>query len=180
VQFTAEFFYDFESLHVWRIYRTLIRAVDTGRVTVHLDWSGFAGKDLDPTSGAGRGLAASEVIHRENPAVHERFIYAMMQLGFQDGEDLGADKTLAIAAKFAGIEATWLIGRAGRVGADLLGESTHRARELGVVGVPTAIRHGSPVLIKTSPAADSGDPVERVELMDRMLRDDGIWSMAKP
>ncbi len=54
------------------------------------------------------------------------------------------------------------------------------ARELGVSKVPTIVRQGPPVYIKTTGAAAYGDPVARLELVNSMLNDDGMWEMSKP
>lgn len=182
MEFSGQVFYDFESKHVWRIYQTVVRAADTGQVTLQLDWRGFAGDESVPDhiDGSLRGLAAAEAVRQESQEAHRRFVYAMMTLVFQDREDAGADKTLAIAARFAGLDADRVRVRALAPGRELLGESTSFARDLGVVGVPTIVRHGPPVFITTSGAANSGDPVARVELLDRMLNDDGIWTLTKP
>jgi len=182
MEFSGQVFFDFQSKHVWRIYQTAIRAADTGRVTLALDWRGFAGDEsaASDLAGSRRGLAAAAAVRQGSPDASARFIYAMMNLVFQDREDPGADKTLAVAARFAGLDATRVRARAMVPGLALLNESTSFARELGVVGVPTIVRDGPPILITTSGAANSGDPVARIELLDRMLRDDGIWSLTKP
>jgi hypothetical protein len=51
---------------------------------------------------------------------------------------------------------------------------------LGVARVPTIVRQGPPVYVKTTGAANFGDSVARLELINRMLDDDGIWEMSKP
>jgi hypothetical protein len=62
----------------------------------------------------------------------------------------------------------------------LLVASTEAARKLGVSDVPTVVATGPPVHIKMTHAANYGNAVRRLELINRMLGDDGIWSLTKP
>ena len=103
-----------------------------------------------------------------------------MTLAFQEKDKPGESRTLAVAARVAGIDADDVITRAIDPGLDLVEAATTEARDRGVTGVPTIVRDGPPVYIKTTGAANHGDAVARLELINGMLDDDGIWSMSKP
>lgn len=62
----------------------------------------------------------------------------------------------------------------------LLAEAVSEAVELGVEGVPSLYRQGSPLRIETTEAISSGSSRQRLELIDGMLEDDGLWLLAKP
>jgi hypothetical protein len=180
MHFTGTVFFDFDSYDVWRIHTVLLKASQDNSVTVDVEWRAFTDEDLGSGSEAVRALAACEVVRTASPEQHERFVRAMLTLAFQERDDPGAAKTLAVAAKVAGMEADEVLSAIDEPGMRLLAASIASARERGVGGVPTIERHGPPVLIRTSGAASYGDAVARLRLLDHMLRDDGIWVMLKP
>jgi hypothetical protein len=180
MHFTGTVLFDFSSYDVWRIYTVLLKASQDRTVTVDVEWRAFTTEDLAGRSDAARGLAACEAVRVAFPEHHEKFVRALLTLVFQERDKPGADKTLAVAAKVAGIEAVEIRSRVDDVGWELLAGSVESARERGVTGVPTIERQGPPVLVKTTGAANYGNAVARLQLIDRMIREDGIWSMSKP
>ena len=187
MEFTGRIFYSFETYDVWRVYSTALKASQVKGVSIHLEWQEFLVDDLEPDSEIHRkmhrkkkALAACAAVRESHPESHQRFVQALMTLSYQEKDDPGDDTTLAVAAQVAGIDGDKVIARAVDPGLHLLREATDQARELGVRNVPTIIRSGPPVYIKTTGAANYGNPVARLELINRMLSDDGIWILSKP
>jgi hypothetical protein len=180
MHFTGTVFFDFSTHDVWRLYTVLLRASQDRSVAVDVEWRGFTTEDLESGSNAVRGLAACEAVWESFPEQHDRFVRALLTLVFQDRDEPGTDKTLAVAAKVAGLEAADVLTRVDVPGMQLLASGIESARERGVGDVPTIERQGPPVLIKTNGAASYGDAVARLQLIDQMMRDDGIWVMSKP
>ncbi len=183
MDFTGQIFYSFETYDVWRIYSTMLKASQTKGVNIHVDWQEFLVDEVD-TDGRipskARALAACAAVRESHADQHQRFVLALMTLGYHEKDDPGTDTTLAVAAHVAGIPADEVISRAIDPGFDLLREASAQARVLGVTNVPTMIRQGPPVYIKTTSAANYGSAVRRLELINRMLDDDGIWTLSKP
>ena len=180
MHFTGRIYFDFVTKDVWRVYTMLVRAAQAREVTIDADWRPFLVESEDAVEDpAVRGLAACEAVRREHPDEFLKFTGAMLTMVFQDRDDPGSDKTLMVAARVAGLDGVD-VSTIANSGLDPLKEASDAARERGVTAVPTIERHGPPVLIKTTGAANHGDQGLRLELIDRMLDDDGIWSMTKP
>ena len=184
MNFTGRIFYSFETYDVWRIYTTALKASQTEGVTVSLEWEEFLVDDVEPDTlripAKTRALAACAAVRESHPAQHQRFVQALLTLVYQEKDHPGKEQTLAVAAHVAGIDGAEVIARVIDPGLGLLREATAKARELGVSNVPTIVRDGPPVYIKTTGAANSGNSVARLDLLNRMLNDDGIWMLAKP
>lgn len=184
MDFTGRIFYSFETYDVWRVYATALKASQTRGVTVHLEWEEFLVDDIESDAprvpAKIRALAACAAVRASHPEQHQRFVQALLTLVYQEKDHPGKDQTLAVAAHVAGIDGAEVIARAVDPGLDLLREATSKARELGVANVPTIVRNGPPVYIKTTGAANYGNAVARLDLVNRMLNDDGIWTLAKP
>jgi predicted DsbA family dithiol-disulfide isomerase len=181
--FTGRLFFNFDSYDVWRIYTTMVKASQEREVAVEIDWRPFLVEDLDSEAelpSHSRGLAACEAVRGSHPEQYGRFVGAMLTMAYQEKDDPGADKTLAVAAQVAGIDRDAVAGRVIKPGLSLLEKATAAARERGVSDVPTIERQGPPVYIKTTGAANYGNAVERLDLINRMLDEDGIWTLAKP
>jgi len=183
MDFTGRIHFDFEGYDVWRVYTTILRASEKKGVTIGLEWRAFLIEDLDRTGNIpsrARALGAYEAVREAHPDVQGRFLQALLTLAFQEKDKPGESRTLAVAARVAGLDADDVIARAIDPGLDLVEAATAAARDRGVTGVPTIVRDGPPVYIKTTGAANYGDAVARLELINGMLDDDGIWSMSKP
>ena len=183
MQFTGRLYFDFDTYDVWRIYTTMVKAAQLPDVVVDVELRPFLVEDLDSDaaiSSQTRGLAACEAVRASHPDQYPRFAGALLTMAYQEKDEPGQDKTLAVAARVAGIEATPILAQAIEPGVALLEGATAAARERGVTDVPTIERQGPPIYIKTTGAANYGDVVGRLELINRMLNDDGIWTLAKP
>ena len=180
MHFTGTVFFDFDSYDVWRIYTVLLKASQDRSVPVDVEWRAFTTEDLAGGSDAVRGLAACEAVRVAFPEHHERFVRALLTLAYQERDKPGAEQTLAVAAKVVGIDRAEVVSRVDEPGMALLAAGIESARERGVTGVPTIERQGPPVLIRTNGAANYGNAVARLRLIDDMMRDDGIWVMSKP
>ncbi len=183
MDFTGRIHFNLKSFDVWRVYSTIARASQASGVTIGLEWCAFLTEDLDRTQQVPahiKALGAYEAVRELRPDAHGRFLQALFTLTFEDKDNPGESKTLAVAARVAGIDADEVIARAIDPGLDLVEAATAEARERGVTRVPTIVRDGPPVYIKTTGAANYGDPVARLELINGMLDDDGIWSLSKP
>ena len=152
-------------------------------MSVGLEWEEFLVTEPESDeriSSKTKALATCAAVREVYPAEQQRFALALLTLCYQEKDDPGKDLTLAVAARVAGIDADTVIERTVDPGLTLLRQSTEAARELGVINVPTIVRDGPPVYIKTTGAANYGDPVARLELLHRMINDDGIWTLSKP
>lgn len=183
MNFTGRIFFDFESFDVWRIYETALKASRDASVSVTVTWEEFLTTDVDRDKRIAprvRALAACAAVRDAHPDAWQRFNQALLTLIFQEKDDPREDTTLAVAARVAGIDTDDVIARALDPGLDLLLASSEAARKLGVTDVPSIVSNGPPVLVRTTAAANYGNAVYRLDLINRMLRDDGIWSMTKP
>jgi predicted DsbA family dithiol-disulfide isomerase len=183
MDFTGRIFFDFESFDVWRIYQTALKASRDATVSVNVTWEEFLVKDIDRETripSKVRALGACAAVRDAHPEAWQRFNLTLLTLIFQEKDDPRKDATLAVAANVAGIDPDEVIARAIDPGLELLIASTDAARKLGVSDVPAVVSNGPPVHIKTTAAANYGNSVYRLDLINRMLRDDGIWSLTKP
>lgn len=183
MEFTGEIYYDFESIDVWRVYSTLVRAASGGKVNVAVEWRELPGPHVDiaePPTGKTRLLAACAVVAKTAPQSHQRFVQALLTLVYEQKDDPDKETTLLVAARVAGLDGSTLSAEVEASGLELLVDARSQAEEKGVLVVPTIVRHGPPVHVKTTDAANRGNAVARVELLNRMLDDDGVWALTKP
>ncbi len=183
MEFTGRIFFNFETFDVWRIYSTLLNASRDRSVSVAVTWEEFLVDDLDPGGripAKTRALGACAAVRRAHPDQHQRFAQALLHLIYEEKDDPKKDSTLAVAARVAGLDGDEVVATAIDPGIELLVATSEQARELGVHDVPTIVGDGPPLYIKTTGAANYGSAVLRLELINRMLHDDGIWTMAKP
>ncbi len=182
MEFSGRVYFDFASNDVWRLYRLLERAGEQG-VVLDIDWRGFAvggvGNRTLMTPGV-RALACYEAARIEAPDRHRRFLAALLALIHKEGDDLGDESTLRIAATVAGIDADPLLAAGAGAGFDALGAETGTATMRGVRGVPSIVRHGPVLQIRTTEAITRGDARARIGLLEAVLEDDGIWELKKP
>lgn len=184
MHFTGDIYFNFDTYDVWRLYTFLLRGSQANQVTVSVEWrpfliddAGLAATSADPPI---LPLAACEVVRHDHPAEYDKYVRSLLTMAYQEKDNPGSKKILAVAARVAGVDADEVIKAAGERGGGLLRETTAAARALGVARVPTIVRQGPPVYIKTNAAANYGDPVARLDLIDRMINDDGMWELAKP
>ncbi|MCP3996317.1 MAG: hypothetical protein GY722_14855 [bacterium] len=183
MDFTGSIYFDFDSFDVWRLYSTALKASRDANVTVDVTWEEFLVGELDPearVAGKTRALAACAAVRAAYPQQHQHFAQALLTMIYQEKDDPKKDLTYAVAAKVAGIDGAEVISQTMDPGIDLLIAGSAAARKIGVTDVPTLVRNGPPLLIKTTGAANYGSPVLRLDLINRMVNDDGIWSLTKP
>lgn len=184
MHFTGDIYFNFDTYDVWRIYNVLLRSSQTGRVAISVEWRPFLADDADDAAANDRlrvlPLAACEVVRHDHPFEYDKYVRALLTMAYQEKDNPGSNKILAVAAHVAGVSAAEVIEVAAERGVDLLRETTEAARALGVTKVPTIVRQGPPVYVKSNAAANYGDAVARLELIDRMINDDGMWELSKP
>ncbi|MDJ0664078.1 MAG: hypothetical protein QNJ75_05925 [Acidimicrobiia bacterium] len=183
MDFIGQIFIDFATPDVWRLYSTALNAAKDRSVHVNVTWEEFLTEDIDPDGVIPpriRLLGACAAVRDAHPDSHQRFVRALLTLVFQEKDDPKKDTTLAVAARVAGLDGDEVIARAVDPGLGLLRAWSAAARERGVDAVPTIISSGPPLHVKLTGAANYGSPVMRLDLIARILRDDGIWEMTKP
>jgi len=183
MDFTGRIFFNFDNFDVWRIYSTLLKASQQREFGANVTWEEFLVDEIDPEarlSPKNRVLAACAAVRSAHPESHQRFVQALLTMIYQERDDPKKDTTLAVAARVAGIDGDEVIAGAIDPGLRLLIESSEVARDLGVADVPTIVRNGPALHIKTTGAINYGNAVTHLDLIDRMLRDDGVWEMTKP
>jgi predicted DsbA family dithiol-disulfide isomerase len=177
MEFSGRIYFDFVSPDVFRLYRLLTEARREGGA-VAVEWRAFTTSEdgLDRPA-----LAASELVRDSVPARHVKFVRTMLATVHLEGSDPSDPTTVAVAATAAGVGPEVVSeSEISAAGAPLLAATVAEAVELGVADVPTIYRHGPVVQIRTTPAVLSGAALARLELIDRMLEDDGIWELTKP
>ncbi|NNF62792.1 MAG: hypothetical protein HKN07_00910 [Acidimicrobiia bacterium] len=175
MRFDGRLYFDFSCPDVWRFYRFLVAAVADGAV-LGLDWEPYIRRDDNRTS-----LLAHVAIRRTHPEKSGAFVQAMLMAVHERNEPHDSFETIKGAAVAAGIDAEWLAeAMAAADAADALDAGQTEAVELGVTGTPTLYRNGPVLYVEVSGAAPTGDVLDRLRLLDRVLTDDGLWVLRKP
>lgn len=183
MEFTGTIYYNFESIDVWRIYSILLRASSQAQVKVDVSWAELPGQGWlpdEPMDGRTRLLASCAAVAKDAPEKHQRFVQALLTLVFEQKDDPDKETTLLVAAKVAGLEGSALLLTPKELGQAALLECRSRAEEQGIVAAPSIVRHGPPLHIRTTGALGQSNPIATIELLNRMLDDDGIWALSKP
>jgi hypothetical protein len=180
VDFAGTVYFDFEDADSWRLFSLFTRAATEG-VRLELDWVGFpAGGpgDAESMTPGVRGLAAHAAV--AEPARRQVVRQALFTLVHRQGDSLGAELTYRAAAKVAGLDGDVLMAAIPQVGFTAVAAAYDRAVAAGITATPTIARHGPPVRVVTNAAIHDGPARPRLELIDRMLEDDGMWQLVKP
>jgi hypothetical protein len=180
VDFIGTVYFDFEGADSWRLFSLLTRAAAEG-VRVNVEWVGFpvdGPGDRDALTPGVRALAAHAAV--AEPARRAVIRQALFTLVHREGDSLSAELTYRAAAKVAGLDGDVLLAAIPQVGFTSLVATHERAVAAGITATPTIARHGPPVRVVSNPAIHHGPAKPRVELIDRMLEDDGIWELVKP
>ncbi len=173
--FSGRVYFDFLSPDVWRFYRLLTAAAREG-VELRLAWRSFAPEG----DRSGRlALASFEAVLDLAPDRHGRYLQAILAMHHLDGFVVDDPATWHEAAKAADVPSD-VVDRADAY-LEAVDISTAQARELGVCRTPALYRHGPVLEIELTPAAYH-DPavVHRLETIDRVIADDGLWVLRKP
>jgi len=180
MQFSGTVYFDFESKNAWRLFLLLTEAAREG-VKVDADWVGYVQGDLDDPhamSAGARALAAHAAV--AEPQRRQVLRTGLFTLIHRQGDTLDDELTIRAAAKVAGVDADTLFGAIPASGHAALRDGCARARQAGVVNVPSIVRHGSPLYVATTPALAEGAAKPRLVAIDQMLEDDGLWRLEKP
>ena len=165
MRFDGQVWFDFSDPGVWHFYRFVRQLAAEGH-EVALEWL--------PRPSDREAEAMSIFMSLDDPQDRGRFLHAMLGLVHLESEDAADDATITRAMDAARLTMT-------EAGAEPdLSELTARAESLGVSAVPAMYRHGPVVTVTLNGAALLGDVAQRAETIQRMLDDDGIWSMSKP
>ena len=180
MRFTGDVYFDFDDVECWRLFLLLNRAEEEG-AAVDVEWLG-----LDPSwdggpaplRGGRRALAMHAAVH--DPVRQHTLRSALFTLRHRQGDDFDDDLALMAAAQVAGLDPTVMLAAVDGTGAAELRRGRDVARSAGVSTVPTMVRGGPPLIISTTPAVERGRALARLEVIDGMLADDGLWRLAKP
>ena len=181
VRFSGDIWFDFDDVECWRFFLLLDRAAGEEGVDVDLTWLGFDpswdGGDA-PLRGGLRALAIHAAVH--DRARQRTLRLALFTLRHRQGDDFDDDVSLLAAAQVAGLDGAVMLHAIDTTGAAQLRRHRQTASSSGIVSVPTVVRDGPPLAIATTPAVEEGPARARLEVIDRMLEDDGLWRLAKP
>ena len=160
----------------------MLTAAQQEGARIGLEWKPFVVGGLDgATAGQRRLLQASEVIRQDVPLRHGGFVPAILTAIHDEGASADDPELIVVACRVAGLDEDLVddvsIDGPGRV---LLERSQAEAETLGVDAVPTLYRHGPVLTVRTTGAAALGGAAARLETIDRVLDDDGLWELRKP
>jgi 2-hydroxychromene-2-carboxylate isomerase len=181
MQFTGRLFYDFVSADVWRFFQMLISAQNEG-AQLGVEWKPFlvAGVPGELDAHA-RLLAAAEIVRNDAVLNHGAFVAAVLTAVHAEGMALESDEIIPLALRLAQLDAGFLgDGLVATQGRAHLEASQAEAATLGVDAVPTVYRHGPVVAVRTTSAVTMGSGLHRLEMINAMLEDDGLWELRKP
>jgi 2-hydroxychromene-2-carboxylate isomerase len=182
MDFTGRLYFDFVHRDVWRFLQVLLSAQREG-ARPGLEWKPFLAGGLPEgdLDGHGRLLAAAEIVRTDAVLSHGPFVSAVLTAIHSEGMTVEDRDVLALAARVAQLDDDFLAGdvieRRGRV---LLDTAQEEANALGVDAVPSIYRHGPVVAVRMTAAVAMGSGSRRLELIDAMLDDDGLWELRKP
>ena len=182
MQFNGRVYFDFESKDVWRFLQLLLAAQREG-AQPGLEWKPYLADgvpDGDP-AGQARLLAAAEIVRNDAVMAHGAFLSAVLTAVHGEAMEIDDPAVLEVALRVAGLDAAFIDDDLidGR-GAVLLRRAQAEAEAVGVDAVPSVYRHGPVVAIRMTPAVAMGSGLRRLELIDAMLQDDGLWELRKP
>lgn len=177
MEFTGRVFFDIAGADTWHFYKMVAAGVHAG-ATVRIDWQPVAGPET--SAGELRAMRAIVWAKRHHTEQHGLFLQALLILHHQEGRDLD-EAALREAAVAASLDPRVL-----DAGIDLedvdrdLDAARDEAQRLGVRLLPSIFRHGPVLHLKTNGAATRGDVLARLETINRVLDDDGLWELSKP
>lgn len=182
VEFSGRVYFDVTSGDSWRFYQLIARAFEE-RVQIRLEWRSWVAGGLGdgPLTGQLRALAAYEWVREAVPTKQGPFLQALFIAVHEESAPPGDAATIALAARLAGLDADLVTdAEIEGEGRRLLEISTREGNELGVVGVPSVYRLGPVLQVRTTGAVTRDRATDRLETINRMLEDDGLWELRKP
>ena len=181
MDFTGRLYYDFQAPDVWRFFQVLIAAQQEG-ARLGLEWKAFpAGGVPDQLDGHTRLLAAAEIVRNDAVMNHGAFVAAVLTAIHAEGMPVDSDEILPLALRLAQLDEDFVApGVLATHGRAHLRATHDEALTLGVDAVPAVYRHGPVVAIRTTAAITDGSGLRRLEMINSMLDDDGLWELRKP
>lgn len=181
MQFTGRLYYDFVSADVWRLFQVLIAAQREG-AQLGVEWKPFlVGGVPDELDAHARLLAAAEVVRHDAIMNHGAFVAAVLTAVHAEGLPIDSEEILPLALRLAQLDDSFVtpptIDTQGRTHLKTVEDE---ATALGVDAVPTVYRHGPVVSVRTTSAVTAGSGLRRLEMINNMLEDDGLWELRKP
>ncbi len=180
MKFRGTVYFDFENKDAWRLFLLLWEAEREG-VSLDVRWVGFVPGGpgaADAMSPVARALAAHAAV--AEPERRKVLRTGLFTLVHREGDSLADDLTLQAAARVAELDADVLQAAIPAAGHRQLVDDCARADELGVEAVPSIAREGTPLHIVTTGALQHGAARPRLEIIDGVLGDDGLWRLEKP
>ena len=182
VEFSGRVYFDVTSGDSWRFYQLIARAFEE-RVQIRLEWRSWVAGGLGdgPLTGQLRALAAYEWVREAVPTKQGPFLQALFIAVHEESAPPGDAATIALAARLAGLDADLVTdAEIEGEGRRLLEISTREGNVLGVAGVPSVYRLGPVLQVRTTGAVTRDRATDRLETINRMLEDDGLWELRKP
>ena len=132
-------------------------------------------------TGHARLLASAEVVRHDVVMSHGSFVAAALTAIHAEAMRPDDPELIPLAARVARIDDDIISADAiDGVGRVLLAASQDEASTLGVDAVPSLYRHGPVVAMRMTAAVSVGSGLRRLELINGMLEDDGMWELRKP
>ena len=182
MEFSGRVYFDIASGDSWRFYQLIARAFEE-RVQIRLEWRSWVagGVGTGPLVGQERAQAAYEWVREAVPTKQGPFLQALFIAVHEENAEPGDATTIALAARLAGLDPDLVTdAEIDGEGRRLLEISTREGLELGVVAVPSVYRLGPVLLVRTTGAVVRDRATDRLEIINRMLEDDGLWELRKP
>jgi len=182
MEFSGRVYFDIASGDSWRFYQLIARAFEE-RVQIRLEWRSWVpgGLTEGPLTGQERAQAAYEWVREAVPTKQGPFLQALFVAVHEENAPPGDAATIALAARLAGLDLDLVTdAEIDGEGRRLLQISTKEGDELGVAGVPSVYRLGPVLHVRTTAAVNREKASDRLETINRMLDDDGLWELRKP
>ncbi len=182
MEFSGRVYFDIISGDSWRFYQLIARAFEE-RVPIRLEWRSWVAGGLGdgPLTGQERAQAAYEWVREAVPTKQGPFLQALFIAVHEEDAPPGDAATILLAARLAGLDPDLLTdSEIDGEGRRLLEISTREGDELGVAGVPSVYRLGPVLQVRTTGAVTRDRASDRLETINRMLDDDGLWELRKP
>ncbi len=182
MEFSGRVYFDIASGDSWRFYQLIARAFEE-RAQIRLEWRSWVAGGLGdgPLTGQERAQAAYEWVREAVPTKQGPFLQALFIAVHEEEAPPGDAATILLAARLAGLDPDLLTDtEIDGEGRRLLEISTREGDELGVAGVPSVYRLGPVLQVRTTGAVTRDRASDRLETINRMLDDDGLWELRKP